>query len=383
MGPKHKSNGVQKKFSFPGISTTLDGSEAIARVESQIAQGGFTHPIIPSDKMWKSFVFNSHISGNEIFIQETTSSAHAASACEGFTLSGGRAVCFTSGNELVSMKEKMFSTAGKRLPVIIHVGTRALTSHSSTQFTAHDDIMAISDTGWGMLFAKNVQEAADFTLIARRAAEESYTPFLIIQDGFLTTHSEEKISLPEKELINMFIGDSKEMLVNLFNPKSPIMTGVYQNSDSFMKGRIAQRDYYEKVPLILKSTMDEYYKLTGRRYEFFEKYQTDDAEYIIIGLGNGIEDAKRYCDKLRNEKGIKAGILSIASYRPFPAEELINVLADKKAITVIERTDNPLDFCNPLTKDIKCAFADAMTEKEDYLNFPKYIHVHTDWVPAT
>lgn len=361
MGPKHKSNGVQKKFSFPGIPTISDGSDAIARLESQIAQGGFAHPITPSDKMWKSFVNESHKNpGKNIFIQETATPVQAASACEGFTLAAGRAVSFTSGDELVAMKEKMFSTAGKRLPVIFQIGSRALTSQSSTNFCSHDDVMAVSDCGWGMLFAGNVQEAVDFALIARRAAEESYTPFLNIQDGFLTTHKEEKLYFPEADFINSFIGDSNDKLVNLFNPHTPIMINVNQNPDSFMKGKVAQRDYYEKLPMILKSVMNEYYKLTGRHYDFIKSYLPESTEHAIIGLGSGIEEIKHYCEKQNNN----IGVISISMLRPFPAKEIVKALSNIKAVTVIERTDNPLDFCNPLTKDIKCVFADAIMDKQ-------------------
>ncbi|MFI5144870.1 MAG: hypothetical protein ACHQJ4_04680 [Ignavibacteria bacterium] len=361
MEPKHKSNGVQNKFPFPGIPVISDGSEAIARVESQIAEGGFTHPITPSGNMWKSFINESKKNpAKNIFIQETSSPADAASACEGFALAGGRAVSFTSGDELAAMKEKMFSIAGKRLPVIIHVGSRALTSHSMTDMCSHDDVMSVSDCGWGMLFAKNVQEAVDFAVIARRAAEESYTPFLNIQDGFLTTHKEEKFKCPETDLIRAFNGNTKDKLVNLFNPQSPVMTGAHQGSESFMKGKIAQRDYYEKLPSVLKAAMDEFHKLTGRRYDFIEKYLPDAAEHVIIGLGSGIEEVKRYCENLDNN----TGVISISVFRPFPVSELIDALKNIKAITVIERTDNPLDFCNPLTKDIKCAIADAVMDKQ-------------------
>ena len=109
----------------------------------------------------------------------------------------------------------------------------------------------VADTGWGILFAKNAQDAGDLALIARRAAEEGETPFMTVQDGFLTTHTLENVLLPEPELMKEFIGDpyATTRLRNLMNPSKPIMSGVVQNQNSYMKGKTAQR-FYLRCPTI-------------------------------------------------------------------------------------------------------------------------------------
>lgn len=356
-----------KELKYPGIWRSKDGSEAVAWVETNIAQGGCAYPIIPSEKMcslYKTAVSNNqkNLWNESLNFIEAESEYNSASVCEGYALAGSRAANFTSGQGLVLMKESLFSIAGKRLPCVFHVGARALTSQSINDGTGHDDVMAVADCGWGMLFAKNVQEAADFAIIARRAAEDSFTPFLNIQDGFVTTHNKEEILLPEKELMKEFIGNSENKLVNLFDTERPVMTGVLQKQDSYMKGRIAQRDYYEKVPSILKSAMDNYYELTGRRYGLIEKYLLDDADYAIVGLGSVMENAISAVNWLWNEKNVNAGALNITCFRPFPKAEITKALAHLKAFTVIERTDNPLAGDNPLTMEIKGAFADALIE---------------------
>ena len=366
MDLKQKMNGLPE-FPFPGVQVEIDGNEAIARLESDISQGGFFYPFALTDRMCELYfdqisTKKKNIWNDEIISFRTNSSADAASCCEGFVLSGGRAVCFTSGDELVAMKKILTSISGKRLPMVIHAGTRALTTHSSTLHTGHDDVMGVNDCGWGMLFAQDVQETLDLALIARKASEESYTPFFNVQDGYLTTHSKEKIFFPEKKLIKKFIGNAEEILVNLFNPEKPFMTGAVQNPDSFMKGKIAQRDYYEKIPSILNSAFDEFYKLTGRKYNFIKGYKLEDAEYAVIGLGNGIKQVVEICDYLRNELNIKAGALHITSYRPFPKDDIINSLPNVKAVTVIERVDNPLAHNNPLTLEVKSAFLDGFNE---------------------
>src|SRR3970282_1917818 len=178
------------------------------------------------------------------------------------------------------MKDVLYVIAGKRLPVVFHIGARALTSHSLNVHCGHDDVMGVADTGWGMLFARNAQEAADLALIARRAAEEAETPFFNVQDGFLTTHTIESLKLPEPELMKEFIGDpaSEHRLRNLMDPTHPIMSGVVQNQDSYMKGKIAQRYFYDRLPAIVQQVMTRFSDLTGRAYPMAGSHSPADAQ---------------------------------------------------------------------------------------------------------
>src|SRR5262249_38204339 len=175
---------------------------------------------------------------------------------------------FTSGQGLVLMKEVLYTISGKRLPVVFNIGARALTSQSLNVHAGHDDVMSVADCGWGILFARNAQEAGDLCLISRRAAEASSTPFMNVQDGFLTTHTVESVRLPEEEFMREFIGKPEDKLVNLMDTDNPVMTGVVQNQDSYMKGKIAQRTYYEQVEPALADAFEEFYLKTGRRYNF-------------------------------------------------------------------------------------------------------------------
>jgi pyruvate-ferredoxin/flavodoxin oxidoreductase len=358
----------KENFKYPGISTTADGSQAVVWVEQNITQGGLGYPITPTTNMgafYQLAVANGYLNlwGEPLIFIEPESEHSSASGCEGFALAGGRVTNFTSGQGLILMKEVLYTISGKRLPVVFHIGARALTSQSLNIHAGHDDVMGVSDCGWGMLFGKNAQDAADLALIARRAAEDSFTPFMNIQDGFLTTHTIESVLLPEKEFMKEYIGEPDKKLLNLFNPHEPVMTGVVQNQDSYMKGKIAQRDYYEKVPAALRNAMDEFYILTGRKYDFVERHQMDDAEYAIVGMGTAVETAMATVDWMRKNQGIKAGVIGVTSFRPFPKKEIVDALSNLKAFTVIERMDNPLACDNPLTAEIKSSFTDAMLEK--------------------
>ena len=165
---------------------------------------------------------------------------------------------FTAGQGLILMKEVLYVIAGKRLPVVFHIGARALTSQSLNIHAGHDDVMGVADCGWGMLFARNVQEAADFTAIARRVAEDTRRPFFVVQDGFLTTHTLENAQLPEDELLREFVGDPRERLTSLFDPATAIMSGVVANQDAYMPGRIGQRAFYERLAPALDAAFAEW-----------------------------------------------------------------------------------------------------------------------------
>ncbi|MBI4484051.1 MAG: 2-oxoacid:acceptor oxidoreductase family protein [Acidobacteria bacterium] len=357
----------RQSFPFPGVPSTADGSEAVVWVETHISQGACAYPITPSTNMgggYQMAVANGqrNLWGEPLAFLELESEHSSASSCEGFALAGGRVANFTSGQGLILMKEVLYVISGKRLPAVFHIGARALTSQALNIHAGHDDVMGVADCGWGMLFARNVQEAADLALIARRAAEESETPFFNVQDGFLTTHTIESIRLPEPELMKQFVGDPNgdHRLRNLMDPSHPIMSGVVQNQDSYMKGKIAQRYFYDRLPTIVQRVMDRFYDLTGRRYGTVSPYRLEDAEYAIVGMGSLVETATATADYLRHREGLKVGTLHVTCFRPFPGPQIVEALKHLKAVAIIERMDDPSAQSNPLTAEVKAAFADAL-----------------------
>lgn len=369
-------NGHTSKFPYPGLATTSDGAGAVAWAETNITQGGCAYPITSSTTMGQAYQVEvskggKNLWGDTLFFFEPESEHSSATMCEGFAVAGGRITNFTSGQGLVLMKEVLYTISGKRLPVVFHIGARALTSHSLNVHAGHDDVMAVDDTGWGILFARNAQEAGDLALIARRAAEDSDTPFLNVQDGFLTTHTIENVILSEPEMMKEYIGAPSQKLRNFMDPAFPVMTGVVQNQDSYMKGKIAQRHYYDQVPGIVQHAMDEFYRLTGRRYEKVVGYRLEDADYALVGIGSYMETAEASVDYLRKHKKMKVGCLTVTCFRPFPGREIVKALSHVKKFSVLERMDNPLAQSNPLTAEIKAAFADALAGAEGYAHISK------------
>ena len=344
---------------YPGISAIVDGSEAVAHVESRLAEVACVYPITPSTTM--AAIYQAAVAGGRTdlwgtplrFI-EPESEHSSASAAEGVVLAGGRVTNFTAGQGLVLMKEVLYVIAGKRLPAVFHVGARAMTSQALNIHAGHDDVMAIADTGWAILFARNAQEAADLAAIARRTAEATETPFIVAQDGFLTTHTLENVRLPEDELLRDFVGDPRLHIRDLFDPGEALMTGVVQNQDSYMKGRIGQRAYTDRLPAALADSMAEWTRLTGRPYAPIQAYRTDDATEILVAMGTMADTALAVVDHLRS-LGRRVGCIAVTSFRPFPADELREALGRTRAVGVLERTDEPLADRNPLTREIEAA----------------------------
>jgi pyruvate-ferredoxin/flavodoxin oxidoreductase len=240
---------------------------------------------------------------------------------------------------------------------VFHVGARALTSQALNIHAGHDDVMGVADCGWGILFARNAQEAADLTAIARRTAERAEVPFLVVQDGFLTTHTLEDISLPEDELLREFVGDPAGRMRDALDPTAALMTGVVENQDAYMKGRIGQRVFYDRLPGVLRQAMDEWAELTGRTYGPVRAYRCEDADRVLVSMGTLAHTAEAVVDALRLA-GERVGALTITAFRPFPAAEIAAALGSARAVAVVERTDEPSAADNPLTREVKAALHD-------------------------
>lgn len=357
-------------FPYPGIPGTADGAAMVVHVETRATDGGIAYPITSSTTMGvgyqTEFANGKHnVWGTPITWLQLESEHSSASASEGYVAAGGRVTNFTSGQGLVLMKEVLYTISGKRLPAVFNIGARALTSQALNVHAGHDDVMSVADCGWGIVFSQNAQEAGDLCLISRRAAEASLTPFMNVQDGFLTTHTIENVLFHEDELVREYLGDPREKIRPLFHPDHPLMSGVVQNQDSYMAGKIAQRHFYDQVPAALEEAMDEFYRLTGRRYNLINTHQMEDAEYAIVAMGSTSETAAVTLDHIRTF-GHKAGVVNVTSFRPFPGAQLVEALKNCKAIAVIERMDNPIAEDNPLTCELQAAFAKAAMGTEGY-----------------
>jgi len=365
---------------FPGTRITTNGNQLVAyHTEARLTQGGVFYPITPSTEMGENYELSFaegklDVFGNKKVAIEAEGEHAAQGGAIALSLTGRRVVNFTSGQGLVYGLEQYYHAPGKLSTLVVEVAARALTKHALNVHCGHDDIYAMLDTGWTMLFAKDAQQAADQALIARRVAELSLNPVLNIQDGFLTSHLERSFYRHESELIRQFLGAHDDIIDSpteaqrlLFGPtrrrvpemidlKNPMLLGPVQNQEHYMNGVVARRDNFTAhIGGFLDEAYDEFARLTGRRYGMLTEYKTDDADTVFVSLGSAAENIEAAVDHLRERDGAPVGSIHVNVLRPFPEAALVRALAGKKNVIVLERTDDPLSGDNPLTREIRAS----------------------------
>lgn len=374
-GSKEAENAVKPKY--PGIRDAVDGNTAVIHVEREAADAAGAYPITPSTQMgeyWAEAAAQGHlnISNRPLIFVEPESEHAAAGVTAGMAMAGLRATNFSSAQGVAFMHESLYAAVGKRLPYVLNMGCRAITKASLNVHCSHDDYHCVDDTGFIQVMATNATEAADLNLIARKVAELSLTPAIVGQDGFLTTHLIESALLPERALIEEFLGRPDDIIDTptpaqrmiygakrrrvpaIWDVDAPLVSGVVQNQDAYMQAVAAQRPFFfDHVEEITDRCMAEYAALTGRRYRRASGYKVEDAEYLIIGMGSMIVQAQAVADYLRETRKLRVGVVNITMYRPFPGDLLGYLLAGKKGVAVLERTDQPLAEDLPLMREVR------------------------------
>ncbi len=366
---------------FPGVPTATDGTGAVVHAETHASEAAGAYPITPSTQMgegWAEAVAKGKTNawGRRLLFFEPEGEHAAAAVTAGMSMTGLRAANFSSGQGVAYMHESLYAAAGKRLTYVLNVAARAMTKHALNVHAGHDDYHAADDTGFFQLFAKDVQEAGDFCLISHRIAELSLTPGINAQDGFLTSHLLESVTLPEPEVIRRYLGDpadtietptpaqrltfgpTRRRIPELFTVDYPAMLGTVQNQDSYAQGVAAQRPFYfDHVAELTDQAMAEWAELTGRRYARASGHLLEDAEWVLAGQGSVVPNLEIVAEHLRKARGLKVGVLNLSMFRPFPADLVTHLLAGKKAVTVFERVDQPLAVDPPLLREIRAAMA--------------------------
>ena len=367
----------KKEFKYPGIRSAMDGNTAAIMCEQESTDAAGAYPITPSTQMgeyWAEAAAKGHLNISDrplIFIEPEGEHA-AAAVTAGLSMTGLRAANFSSGQGIAYMHESLYAAVGKRLTYVLNIGARAMTKSTLNVHAGHDDYHAIDDTGFFQFFANKAQHVADLNIIAHRIAELALTPGVVAQDGFLTTHLIETLMLPERELIREFLGrpddiidtptpaqrmiygETRRRIPELWDVDNPVMAGIVQNQDSYMQSVAAQRPFFfDHIRELTDRAFEEYYELTGRRYQRVMGYRTDDAEYIILGQGSLIPSAEAVADYLRQTRGIKVGVVDLVMFRPFPADLISKFLKGKKGVTILERLDQPLAVDSPITREVR------------------------------
>jgi len=289
----------------------------------------------------------------------TVESEHSAmSACVGASAAGARVMTATSSQGLAYMWEELHVASGMRLPIVMANANRALSAPINIHCD-HSDVMGARDTGWLIYFAETAQEAYDNTLMAVRVAEhpDVLLPVMSTLDGFITTHSIDRAEVMDDESVAAFVGEYVPTYA-LLDPEHAVSHGNFAGlGGPYFEFKLAQRNAIDRSMSVVKEVGAEWSKLSGRPFDVIEGWGMEDAEYVIVVLGSTAGNARHVARELRAE-GIKAGLLKVRVFRPFPFSEIADAIKDAKAVAVLDRSESFGAEGGPLFLEVRSALYD-------------------------
>lgn len=295
------------------------------------------YPITPSTPIvqnYGTFVSNGYIDGEFLLVE----SEHAAmSACVGAAAAGGRVATATSSQGFALMVEVLYQASGMRLPIVLNLVNRALASPLNIHGD-HSDMYLGRDAGWINLCAMNPQDAYDLNLLAFKIAEDMRVriPVIVNQDGFLCSHTAQNVRPLSDEQAYSFIGEYKEKN-SLFNFEHPATYGAQAEEEWHYEHKAQLHNALMRSQAVIEEAFSAFKTLTNREHKVVEAYDMDDAEVAIFALGTTAESA-RVAAKTARKNGIKAGVVSLKVFRPFPYALVGDALKHTKAVGIMDKS---------------------------------------------
>ena len=281
----------------------------------------------------------------------------ALSAAIGASATGARTFTATSSQGLLYMAECLTYASGGRFPIVMMNANRALALPWNI-YGDQRDSLSLLDHGWIQLYAENNQEAYDNFLQAMPIGEspEVRLPVMICQDGFITSHALENIVLLDTDSVKQFVGEYHPEHY-LLKEENPLAVGPYDLGCHYMEHKVQQAEAMKHAKARILEVAKQFEALTGRKYGLFEEYQMEDAEVAVLLIGSSAGTAKAAVDQLR-KAGVKAGLIKIRVFRPFPAEELAQALAHVKALAILDKAESFSANGGPLFSEVRGALYD-------------------------
>jgi len=338
------------------------GNEAMAEAMRQINPDVVAaYPISPATEVvmiFSKFVADGLVDTEFVAVESEHS---AMSACVGAASAGCRVMTGTSSQGLQLMSEILPIASALRQPIVLCEVNRALSGPINIHCD-HSDTMAVRDFGWLQIFSENAQEAYDSVLQMIKIVEDVKVrlPGMGTTDGFIISHCMGKIETLEDAEVKTYLGEHKKMNSTLDLTK-PITLGSLDLQDYYFEHRMPMAQAMIEAKEVILKVGQEFGAKYGRPYGLLEKYKLDDAEVAIVAMGSTCGTARVVIDELR-EKGIKAGMLKLRVFRPFPAAEVAEVLAGVKSIAVLDRSDSLSSQGGPLYTEVRSALYDAKTK---------------------
>ncbi len=344
----------------------LDGNEATAYIAHKTSEVIAIYPITPSSTMGEfadewSAQKRPNLWGTVPLVIEMQSEGGAAGAVHGALQAGALTTTFTASQGLLLMIPNMYKIAGELTSTVFHVSARSIAAQALSIFGDHSDVMSVRQTGFAMLASCSVQEAHDFALIATAATLESRIPFLHFFDGFRTSAEVNKIEMINDDVIRAMVSDElvQKHRARALSPEHPYIRGTAQNPDVYFQARETVNPFYAATPAIVQNAMDQFYRLTGRKYSLFYYVGAPDAERVIVAMGSGAETAYETA-KYLNARGEKVGVLVVRLYRPFSVAHFAQALPSSvKTVAVLDRTKEPGAAGEPLYLDVVNALVES------------------------
>ncbi|MDD3177970.1 MAG: pyruvate ferredoxin oxidoreductase [Candidatus ainarchaeum sp.] len=327
----------------------LTGGEAISYALKQINPDVVAmYPITPQTPIierYSKYVADGEVDTELIRVESEHS---ALSATIGAAASGSRAVTATASQGLLYMFEVLSVASGLRLPIVMPVVNRAISSPINIHCD-HSDSMSAIDQGWMQVYCQNAQESYEMTLFATKLAEKVNLPIMVCQDGFITSHNLENIEVFNDNKVKKFIEDYKPAY-NLLDVDKPISIGPLALTDYYFEIRAQLFEAFSKIKKEFKEISNEFKETFDMKINFLEKYKSNDAEIIFICLSSTAESIKDVIDTYR-DNGYKVGLVRPVLFRPFFYEEYAKELENAKTVVVLDRSEGPGSHA-PLFKDI-------------------------------
>lgn len=313
----------------------MAASQALRQVQVDVVAAYPITPSTPIVENYGNFEANGYVDGEFVMVE----SEHAAmSGCIGAAAAGGRVATATSSQGFALMVETLYSASGMRLPIILNVVNRAIGAPLNVNGD-HSDMYLGRDSGWIQFDAYNPQHAYDLNFIAFKVAEDHDVrlPAMVHQDGFMTSHTAQGVATMPDDVAYNFVGEFQPMN-DMLDLDHPVTHGVQTEEDWHFEHKARQQHALMTAVLPkIEAAFDAFEKLTGRRYNLVEAHQMEDAELAVICMGTSVETAMEVVDELR-AKGIKAGVVGIRVFRPWPLEQLAAILKNVKAIGALDRS---------------------------------------------
>jgi pyruvate ferredoxin oxidoreductase alpha subunit len=357
----------------------MNGDESSAYATKQVNPDVVAaYPITPQTiivEKYSEYVANGEVDSEFVAVESEHS---ALSSCVGAAAAGARAFTATAANGLALMWEITFIASGLRLPIVMAVANRSVGGPINIH-NDHSDSMGARDSGWIQIHCENSQEVYDASLSAWRIAEhpDVLLPVMVCLDGFTLSHTMENVYTLPDDAVKSFVGEREFITVKghkgetelRLNPDVPLSFGPVDLQDYYFEHKLHQIEAMKHALKVIPEIDAEYAKISGRSYDFLHPYRMDDAEVALLGLGSAMGTVRYAVDQLRDE-GVKAGLVKMRVYRPFPESELIETLKGIPAVGILDKSLSLGAPGGPLFEEVKA----ALYHLEEKPHIANYIH---------